>query len=39
MGCVLGTIATAWTILLPIVTLALPTLTMLDTPDELALQD
>ncbi len=38
-GCLVGTVATAWTILLPIVTLVLLTLTILDTPDEVALQE
>ena len=38
VGCLLGSIATAWTILLPILAIALLALTMLETPDEVVLQ-
>ena len=38
VGCLGGSIATAWTLLLPILSVALLALTMLETPDEVALQ-
>lgn len=38
VGCLVGSIATAWTLLLPILSVALLALTMLETPDEVALQ-
>jgi hypothetical protein len=34
----MGIVATGWTILLPILTVALLALTMLETPDEVVLQ-
>ena len=37
VGCLLGSIATAWTLLLPILAIVLLALTMLETPDEVAL--